>query len=77
MQPTYYTLKQIASILRTPSSQILLHLERVQMQSNSVDCGVYVIAFLTDLCYGKDPASCWYASTEVCNHLLHILRKGT
>ena len=76
MQPTYYTLKQIASILHAPSSQILLHLERVQMQSNSVDCGVYAIAFLTDLCYGKDPASCRYASTEICNHLVTCFENG-
>ena len=61
MKPTHCTLKQIASTLHAPSSQIILHLERVQMQSNSVDCGVYAIAFLSDLCYGKDSASCQYA----------------
>ena len=66
----------IASIVQAKSSQILLHLERVQMQLNSVDCGVYAIAFLTDLCYGKDPASCQYAPTEIRNHLVTCFENG-
>ena len=46
------------------------------MQSNSVDCGVYAIAFLTDLFYGKDPASCRYASTKVRNHFVTCFENG-
>ena len=46
------------------------------MQSNSVDCGVYAIAFLIDLCYGKDPDSCQFATTEVCNHLVTCFENG-
>ena len=54
----YCTLKQIAPIIRTQSSQILLHLERVQMQSNSVDCGVYVVAFKLIYAIKTPAASC-------------------
>ena len=71
------TLKQIAAILQTKSPKIQLHLEKVQMHSSSIDCGVYVVAFLTDLCYGKDPASCRYAgSKELCQHLVTCFENG-
>ena len=45
LQPTYHTLKQIAAILQIKSPKIQVHLEKVQMQSNSIDCGVYAVAF--------------------------------
>jgi len=31
--------------------------EKTQQQTNSIDCGIYAIAFATDLSYGYDPAS--------------------
>ena len=63
LQPNYYSLKQIASISQCKTSTIELQIQGVQMQRpGSVDCGVYAIAFLTDLCHGKDPASCQYAN---------------
>lgn len=47
------------------------------MQSNAVDCGVYAIAFLTDLCFGKDPASCQYAgSQDICKHIVSCFENG-
>ena len=64
LEPSYNTLKQIASIAQCKTSTIELNLERVQVQRNSTDCGVYAIAFLTDLCHGKDPASCQYAAWD-------------
>ena len=71
-KPTYHVLKQIAAIVQSRSSRINLHLEKVQFQRNSVDCGIYAITFITDLCYGKDPATCQYSdSKELCQHLLH------
>ena len=47
------------------------------MQSNSIDCGVYAVAFLIDLCHGRDPASCQYAgSKELCQHLVICFGNG-
>ena len=47
------------------------------MQSNSIDCGVYALAFLTDLCHGKDPATCCYAgSKELRQHLVTCFENG-
>ena len=50
-------LKQIATIAHTRSSQITIHLEKVKKQVNPTDYGVYAIAYLTDLCFDRDPAS--------------------
>ena len=44
LKPTH-TLKQIAAIIQTKPPKIQLHLERVQMQPNSIDSGVYAVAF--------------------------------
>ena len=77
LEPSYNTLKQIASIAQCKTSTIELNLETVQVQRNSTDCGVYAIAFLTDLCHGKDPASCQYAGiVELRNHLISCLENG-
>ena len=48
--------KQIASIMHTKSHQVKLQIGMTQFQENSLDCGVYVITFATDLCHGNDPS---------------------
>ena len=76
-KPTYLVLKQVAAIVKSRSSRITMHLERVQFQKNSYNCGVYALAFITDLCYGRDPAAFLYASSmELCKHLLHCFQNG-
>jgi len=77
LRPNYITLKQISSIAQCKSSTIQLNLNKVQVQRNSVDCGVYAIAYLTDLCHGKDPASCKYAgAVELRDHLISCFENG-
>ena len=48
IEPTYHTLKQNAAITNSWSVQIQIYLEKVQMQANSNECGVYATAFLTN-----------------------------
>ena len=57
---TYATKKQIASILHTRSPQVKIQIGMTQFQENSLDCGVYAIAFATDLCHGNNPAQLKY-----------------
>ena len=57
---TYFTKKQIASILHTKAHQVKLQIGMTQFQDNSLDCGVYAIAFATDLCQGNDPSQLKY-----------------
>ena len=54
-----------------------MFLEKVQFQKNTIDFGVYVIAFLTDLCHKIDPAACHYPnSKELREHLIHYFQQG-
>ena len=49
----------------------------MQCQKNAVDCGIYAVAFLTDLCHRLDPASCQYASSkELRQHLMECFEEG-
>ena len=45
----------------------------LQRQTNSYDCGVFCVAFATELAYGGDPAKCsWYLS-RMRSHLIQGL----
>ena len=71
-------MKQIAAIVKSNSHQITLFLEKVQSEINSVDCGVYALAFITDLCHGIDPATSQYCSSkELCQHLINCFENDS
>ena len=42
---------------------------QVQQQSNSIDCGVFAIAFVVDVCFELPPNESCFDITEMCNHL--------
>ena len=46
---------QIASFTYHPVPQLTILSKSIQQQGNSVDCGVYAIAFATSLAYGGNP----------------------
>ena len=76
-KPNYCIIKQISSIIKSRSSKLQLFLERVQFQQNSIDCGVYAIAFMTDLCYKLDPANrCYSDSKDLRDHLIQCFQQG-
>ena len=77
LKPTYYVVKQVASVMESRSLKVKMLLEKVQFQKNAVDCGVYAIAYMTDLCHGVDPSSCCYAdSTVLRRHLIQCYAEG-
>ena len=53
-----------------------MYLENVQMQVHPKDCGVYAIAFLTDLCFDKDPTTCCYDHRVMRSHLIKCFEAG-
>ena len=61
---------QIASLLHTGNQRITLKIHKVQFQDKASDCGVYSIAFATDLAYGNNPASREYEQTKFRSHFL-------
>ena len=46
------------------------------MQIHPNDCGVYAIAFLTDICYGRSPSSCIYDHKKIRSHLINCFQTG-
>ena len=78
LKPTYHTLKQIASIVKSKYDKIQISLAKVQFQKSADDCGVYALAFLADLCHGVDPNTRDYANgQQLRKHLIHCFRQGT
>jgi len=77
LKPNYCIIKQISSIIQSKSHQVQLLLEKVQFQRNAIDCGVYAIAFLTDLCHKIDPSARHYPSSKkLREHLIHCFQEG-
>jgi len=77
IKQSYEVMKQIASIINTKNSKIDFILEKTQQQKNSRECGIFAIAFATDLCYGIDPVGCKYGDGKLLKkHFLNCLQEG-
>ena len=66
--------KQVCEIRKCSQSILNIVSMPVQQQLNACDCGVFAVAFATDLAYGKDPAVQYYDTHKMRNHLLHSLQ---
>ena len=51
---------QTASIMQSQRSSITFVAETTQFQRGGADCGLFAIAYATDLCYGNNPAAYRY-----------------
>ena len=68
---------KLPQIVKTKQDIIDLKLEKTQQQRNSSDCGIFAIAFATDLCYGIDPSKCSHGDgQELRSHFLKCLQEG-
>ena len=47
--------KQITNVIQTQEEHISTEIMPVQQQANSVDCGLYALAFAVSLLHGRDP----------------------
>ena len=62
------TKKQIASLLCTKSSTIVLKIHKTQLQVGTSDCGLFAIAYATELAFGHNPASSAYCQEQMRRH---------
>ena len=69
------TKMQVASIMKSNESMITFKIHNTQFQKGSSDCGLFLIAYATDLAYGNDPASYRYDQTKLRSHFLECLRE--
>lgn len=51
------TKRQIACMTASDKNYITICLENTQFQNGSSDCGLFAIAFATEICFGNNPAS--------------------
>ena len=69
------TKKQICSFVCPKCDTYLFDLMNIQRQSNSSDCGLFVIACATELVHGCDPVLCMWDCSQMRVHLLHCLEE--
>ena len=69
--------KQIAKMLQEDSDRLTVHVKPVQQQTNTVDCGVFAIAFSTHLLHGKDPSKMQLNPSQMRHHLAICLQNST
>ena len=67
------TQSQIAAIMRCPTDSITLEVHNVQLQKGVTDCGLYAIAYATDLCHGNKPSHLHYHQDKLRLHLVECL----
>ena len=67
------TQSQIAAIMRCPTDSITLEVHNVQLQKGVTDCGLYSIAYATDLCHGHKPSNLYYHRDKLRLHLVECL----
>ena len=65
---------QIAALLCCTSSRITTRFHKTQSQIGSSDCGVFAIAFATDLAFGLKSASHHYEQDKLRPHFLECLK---
>ena len=73
---TYLTLRdkqQICSFIRPEDSQIKFQLVNMQVQPDSVSCGLFAIAVATELVHNKDPSRCMWDVDQMRKHLVQCL----
>ena len=64
---------QIAALLRTKDKQIELKIQNVQYQNECTDCGIFAVAFATDLAHGCNPSIRLYKQDLLRSHFLKCL----
>ena len=76
-KPNATAAEHACRILLHTGDQVMFINEKVQRQMGSSDCGLYALAFATDLCHGIDPTSPRsYDQALMRQHYVECLEKG-
>ena len=64
-------------MINMASSQFQVNLISFQQQPNAIDCGIFAIAFATDLLYGNSPSNISYEHKKTRKYLFICLQQGS
>lgn len=64
------TKRLLCKLIHTNDDHFRIRFANVVKQSGVNDCGLFVIAYITHLAFGKDPSCCVFAQSEMRSHLL-------
>ena len=67
---------EVCSLMKTKKREIHFDLVNVMRQPNGSDCGLFAIAFATELIHGFDPALCHFDTAVMRQHLMKCLENG-
>lgn len=72
------TILQVANIYSVPPSRQYLRMKKlaVQQQAGVLDCGVFSIAFATEVCMGQSPEDAYFNQKLMRRHLRQCLVAG-
>ena len=73
---TTETKMQVASIIGSTEPQIAFKVHKIQFQKGSADCGLFAIAYATDVAFGNDPASFQYEQGALRAHFFDCIRNN-
>ena len=66
----------IARMVKCEDEELMVKLMPVQHQTNGNDCGLFALAFATDIAKGVDPSERYYDEKALRNHLLQCFRNN-
>ena len=70
------TMQQICSFFKSRSPSIHFDYVNVDRQNNGADCGVFALAFATELAYKKDPSVCIWDVDDMRKHIIKSVENG-
>jgi hypothetical protein len=68
--------RSVCSFYKCLGERVRFDIMNVSPQTNAHDCGVYAIAYATELAYGADPITCNWDVGQMRGHLLQCLESG-
>ena len=71
------SIEHACRVLMYPGEKVTIVNEQVQRQVGGSDCGLFSLAFATDLCHGIDPINQKYNQGSMRQHYVHCLENGT
>ena len=73
---TNITKMQIAALVCSPEDSIALRIHHTQFQEGASDCGIFAVAYATELAHGMNPASRKYDQKSLRGHFIQCLANG-